>query len=303
MNAVNIPAAAISASDPHPRERAVIPGGAIVYVDTGVGDPVVLLHGNPTSSRLWRNIIPHLSDAYRCLAPDLAGMGDSPAAPDGACRFADHARYLDAWFDAVLPHGRVTLVLHDWGSALGFDWARRHPQRVNAIAYMEAIVQPRQWRDFPPEREPLFRALRGEDGERLVLDENFFVETVLPHSVLRALTPEEMEAWRRPFATRESRRTTLVWARELPIEGEPADVTQAVQAYGAWLAASDIPKLLIRAEPGALLTGRALDACRSWPNQRDMAVAGIHYVQEDSPHEIGAAVREFLDELAAGRVS
>ncbi|RAR48663.1 haloalkane dehalogenase [Paraburkholderia unamae] len=288
----------VSPNDPHPRARATIAGGTMAYVDTGTGEAVVLLHGNPTSSRLWRNVIPHLSDAYRCLAPDLMGMGDSSATPGGACRFTDHARYLDAWFDAVLPAGRVTLVLHDWGSALGFNWARRHPQRVNAIAYMEAIVQPRRWSDFPPERAALFRALRGEEGERLVREENFFVETVLPHSVLRALSAEEMDAWRKPFTSRESRMTTLVWARELPIEGEPADVAHAVQAYGAWLASSAMPKLLIRAEPGALLTGRALDFCRTWPNQRETTVAGIHYVQEDSPHEIGVAVRGFLDALA-----
>jgi haloalkane dehalogenase len=269
------------------------------YVDTGSGDPVVLLHGNPTSSYIWRNIIGYLDDNWRCLAPDLAGMGTSGPAPGGACRFADHARYLDAWFDAVLPSGRVVLVLHDWGSALGFHWARRHAERVRAIAYMEAIVQPRLWSDFLPAREPLFRALRGEDGERLVLDDNFFIETVLPHSTLRTLSTQEMDAYRAPFLERERRRTTLMWARELPVEGEPGDVVAVVEAYGAWLATSAMPKLLVSATPGSLLVGRALAFCRTWPNQREVSVAGVHYLQEDAPDEIGAALRDFMQTLPA----
>lgn len=193
-----------------------------------------------------------------------------------------------------MPDGPVTLVLHDWGSALGFHWARRHPARVRAIAYMEALVLPRRWSDFPPQREQLFRALRGADGERLVMEENFFVETVLPRSVLRPLSDADMAAYRAATATPGARRQTLVWARELPIDGAPADVDEAVAAYAAWLARSTVPKLLIRANPGALLTGRALDFCRTWPNQREVMVNGIHYVQEDSPHEIGQALRQFV---------
>ncbi|WP_454742427.1 haloalkane dehalogenase [Cupriavidus necator] len=290
----------ISAAEPHPRHDLAVAGTVIRYVDTGPahGDPVVFLHGNPTSSYLWRSIIPHVDDIGRCLAPDLAGMGQSGPVPDGACRFADHARYLDAWFDAVVPQGRITLVLHDWGSALGFDWARRHPQRVRAIVYMEALVQPRRWSDFPPARAQIFRALRGADGERLVMEDNFFVETVLPRSILRPLTGAEMAVYRAPFTQPEARRQTLVWARELPIDGEPADVAEAVAAYGEWLAASNVPKLLVRAEPGALLTGRALAYCRSWPNQQEVTVRGIHYLQEDAPHEIGVALRAFLLGLA-----
>jgi haloalkane dehalogenase len=290
---------AISPSDTYPRRRVDAAGTEMHYVDTGSGEPVVLLHGNPTSSYLWRNIIPYLEDRHRCLAPDLAGMGASGPAPGGGLRFTDHVRYLDAWFDAVLPGASVTLVLHDWGSALGFHWARRHPGRVRAIAYMEAIVQPRVWSDFPPAREPIFRALRGADGERLVLEENFFVETVLPHSILRTLSVEEMNAYRAPFIERERRHTTLAWARELPIEGEPREVVDIVEGYGAWLAQSPIPKLLFSATPGALMTGRALAFCRTWPNQREVQVKGVHYVQEDAPHEIGAALREFLQTLPA----
>ncbi|GIF16733.1 haloalkane dehalogenase [Actinoplanes teichomyceticus] len=287
-------AATIPATDPHPRRRLPIEGSHIEFVDTGAGDPIVFLHGNPTSSYLWRNVIPAVADLGRCLAPDLIGMGRSGPAPDGGYRFADHVRYLDAWFDAVTAGRPVTLVLHDWGSALGFHWAARHPQRVRRIAYLEALVQPRLWSDFEPGRDTLFRAMRSADGERLVLGENYFVEQVLPRSVLRTLTDAEMQRYREPFGDPGSRLPTLTLARELPIEGEPADVTAAVAAYGAWLATSTVPKLLIRVRPGALLTGRALRFARTFPAQRETSVAGIHYPQEDSPHEIGAALRAFL---------
>ncbi|MFI6317229.1 haloalkane dehalogenase [Nonomuraea sp. NPDC050556] len=284
-----------------PRRTVDVLGTFMSYVETGAADdgggPVVFLHGNPTSSYLWRDVIPHVADRHRVLAPDLAGMGASGPITDGGYRFADHARHLDAWFDAVVPEGPVTLVLHDWGSALGFHWAHRHAERVRGIAYMEAIVQPRLWSDFPEGRDTLFRAMRGPEGVRLCLEENFFVETVLPKSVLRALTPEEMDAYRAPFTTRESRMPTLVFPRELPIDGEPADVAAIVEEYGAWLSRSPVPKLLVSARPGAILIGRALDFARTWPNQREVEVAGIHYVQEDSADEIGLAVREFLASL------
>ncbi len=283
--------------DPHPRRRVRVHDTEMSFVDVGEGRPVVFLHGNPTSAYLWRNVIPHLAGTGRCLAPDLVGMGRSGSAPGGGYRFGDHVRYLDAWFDAVGLVQDVTRVLHDWGSALGFHWAARHPERVRAIAYMEALVQPRRWEDFHAGRDALFRALRSPEGERLVLDGNFFVETVLPRSVLRPLADEEMEAYRAPFVEREARRPTLAWPRELPIEGEPADVAAAVAAYGAWLARSPLPKLFINAEPGALLTGRARDFCRTWPNQREVTVKGIHYLQEDSPDEIGTAIREFVHDL------
>jgi haloalkane dehalogenase len=287
-----------SVADRHPRSRVGVLGTSMAYVDTGSGPPVVFLHGNPTWSYLWRNVIPYLSDGYRCLAPDLVGMGASDPAPDGAYRFTDHARYLDAWFESVLPSGPVTLVLHDWGSALGFHWARRNPERVRGIAYMEAIVQPRRWSDFPVGRDTMFRAMRSPDGESLVQDQNFFVETVLPKSVLRPLHTREMEAYRAPFRTRESRVPTLVFPRELPIDGTPVDVAGTVEEYGRWLATSGVPKLLVSAEPGAILVGRPLEFARTWPNQREVAVRGIHYVQEDSANEIGGAVREFVDGLS-----
>jgi haloalkane dehalogenase len=292
-------AAMDAAADPHPRRQAGVLGTTMSYVDAGAGDPVVLLHGNPTSSYLWRNIIPYVSDEHRCLAPDLVGMGASGPAPDGAYRFADHARYLDAWFDAVLPQDPVTLVLHDWGSALGFHWANHNPERVRGIAYMEAIVQPRVWADFPPGRDEMFRAMRAPQGESLILDENFFVETVLPTGILRTLNEHEMEAYRAPFRTRESRVPTLAFPRELPIDGTPEDVVATVEAYGRWLAGSGIPKLLVSAEPGSMLIGRALEFARTWPNQEEITVPGIHYVQEDAADKIGAAVRRFVRELTA----
>jgi haloalkane dehalogenase len=280
--------------DTLPRRRMQVLDTEISYADIGEGAPIVFLHGNPTSSYLWRNIIPQVRHLGRCLAPDLAGMGQSGAMPGGGYRFADHVRYLDAWFDAMdLPAG-IALVLHDWGSALGFHYARRHPQRIAAIAYMESLVQSRSWADFPAGRDSLFRAMRSEQGERLVLDENFFVETVLPKSILRQLSEEELQAYRAPFATRESRLPTLAFARELPIDGEPADVAQAVDAYADWLASSTLPKLFVNAEPGALLTGRAREFCRSWKNQTEVTVPGIHYLQEDAPHAIGSALAEFL---------
>ena len=292
-------AALPSPIDAHPRRRIAVLGTEIEYVEIGSGDPIVFLHGNPTSSYLWRNVIPHLAGLGRCLAPDLAGMGGSGPSPSGGYRFADHARILDAWFEAVGADSRVTLVLHDWGSALGFHRACRHPGQIRAIAYMEALVQPRLWSDFPAGRDGIFRALRGEKGEALALDENFFVETVLPKSILRPLADAEMEAYRSPFRSRQSRWPTLVWARELPIEGEPEDVAEIVRHYGDWLASSPVPKLLVSAQPGALLVGRALDFCRTWPNQREVSVPGIHYIQEDAPDEIGLAIRDFVAGLQA----
>jgi haloalkane dehalogenase len=280
--------------DSHPRRRTGILDAEMSYVDLGRGNPIVFLHGNPTSSYLWRNIIPFVSELGRCLAPDLIGMGSSSPASVRGPRFVDHRRYLDAWFDALGLNRNVVLVVHDWGSALGFDWARRHPDHVQAIAYMEAIVQPRRWEDFPNGRDAMFRALRSDQGERMVLDDNFFIETILPKSVIRPLSEEEMEAYRVPFRSRESRWPMLVFPRELPIDGEPPDVVEAVEAYGQWMASNDLPKLFISAEPGALLTGRARDFCRTWHNQQEVTVKGIHYVQEDSPVEIGRALQSFV---------
>jgi haloalkane dehalogenase len=284
----------ISAADAYERHRIAFLETEISYVDTGAGEPVVFLHGNPTSSYLWRNVIPHVEGLGRCLAPDLVGMGDSGAAPDGSYRFVDHARYLDAWFEA-LGLTNVTLVVHDWGSALGFYWAYRHPERVRGIAYMEAVVRPLTWEEWRDESRQIFQDLRSEAGEEMVLEKNLFIEGILPSAVLRDLTEEEMNVYRRPYLEPgESRRPTLTWPRELPINGEPEDVVSIVEDYSKWLAQSDVPKLFVNAEPGAILTGSQREFCRTWPNQEEVTVRGAHFVQEDSPHEIGEAVATFV---------
>jgi haloalkane dehalogenase len=284
-----------SSADPHPRHRVDVLGTHMEYVDTGgSGDPLVLLHGNPTSSYLWRNVIPHLA-SHRCLAPDLIGMGRSGPSSTGRYRFVDHRTHLDAWFEEVIPDGQVALLVTDWGSGLGFDWARRHPERVGAIAYFEAIVMPITWEDWPEAGREIFRALRSDAGESLILERNFFIERILPASVVRDLDDEAMERYREPYLTEgESRRPTLTWPREIPIEGTPPDVHQIAAEFAEWLAGSQIPKLFINAEPGSILTGRQREFCRTWPNQTEVTVPGIHFLPEDSPDEIGAAVASFL---------
>ena len=291
--------ATISPADPHPRKRLRVLGTEIAYVETGAGDPIVFLHGNPTSSYLWRNVIPHLSGLGRCLAPDLVGMGASGKASDGSYRFVDHARYFDAWFSELGLTRRVTLVVHDWGSALGFHWAYRNQAAVKGIAYMEAIVAPLSWNDWPGAARNIFQALRSPAGEEMVLQKNVFVERILPASVMRKLGEEEMVAYRKPYLEAgESRRPTLTWPRQIPIDGEPADVTGFVEEYARWLGTSaGPPKLFVNAEPGTILTGRQRELCRKWPNQSEVTVKGLHFVQEDSPHEIGAAIAHWYRSL------
>ncbi|MBC8280576.1 MAG: haloalkane dehalogenase [Chloroflexi bacterium] len=288
----------ISNQDPHPRQRLNVGGVDISYVDTGQGDPIVFLHGNPTSSYLWRNIIPQATPLGRCLAPDLMGMGESGASPNGSYRFADHSALLDQWFEAMALNNNVTLVVHDWGSALGFHWAKRHPERIKGIVYMEAIVRPVTWEEWPDAARQVFQGFRSPAGEKMVLENNVFVERVLPGSVLRGLTEEEMEVYRRPFLeTGESRRPTLTWPREIPIDGEPADMVQLVAEYAEWLSSSQVPKLFINAEPGAILTGPQREFCRTWPNQKEVTVKGSHFIQEDSPAEIGRAIADWYSGL------
>jgi haloalkane dehalogenase len=285
----------ISASDPYVRQRAAVLDSEIAYIDIGEGDPIVFLHGNPTSSYLWRNVIPHVQQYGRCLAPDLIGMGESGKAPGGTYRFVDHKRYLDAWFEALGLEHDIILVLHDWGSGLGFHWARRHPERIKALVYMEAIVQTISWADWPESSRKIFAAMRSPAGEEIVLQKNIFVERILPASVLRPLLDEEMAVYRRPYLEAgESRRPTLTWPRQIPIDGEPDDVHAIVDDYSHWLASSELPKLLINAEPGAILRGEQHNFCRNWPNQKEITVPGIHFIQEDSPQEIGQAIRHFL---------
>ena len=284
----------ISTQDSHPRKNISAGGVDISYVDTGSGDPIVFLHGNPTSSYLWRNIITHLESISRCLAPDLMGMGDSGNSPNGSYRFVEHSAVLDQWFDAVGLTSKVTLVVHDWGSALGFHWAKRNPEHVKGIVYMEAIVRPVTWEEWPEASRSLFHSFRSPAGEEIVIEKNVFVERVLPGSVLRGLTEGEMEVYRRPYLeVGESRRPTLTWPREIPVEGEPADVVQLVSEYAEWLSSSQVPKLFINADPGAILVGSQREFCRSWPNQKELSVSGQHFIQEDSPAEIGQAISDW----------
>ena len=280
-------------------ERLPVLGTEIAYRESGDREarPVVFLHGNPTSSYLWRNVIPEVEAGARCLAPDLMGMGESGRSASGEYTFSEHARHLDAWFEALRVRDAV-LVGHDWGGALAFDWARRHPERVRGLVYMETIVQPVTWDDWPEAARKLFQLMRSPAGEELVLQKNVFVERILPASILRTLQPEEMDAYRRPFAEPgESRRPTLTWPRQIPIDGEPADVAGRVEAYARWLEGGELPKLFVNAEPGSILTGRQRDFCRSWPNQREVTVRGTHFIQEDSPSEIGSAIAAFLSGL------
>ena len=283
----------ISPADPHPRRRVAVLDTEISYVDTGTGDPIVFLHGNPTSSYLWRNIIPHVSKLGRCLAPDMVGMGRSGKSPTRSYRFVDHARYLDAWFEALGLTKNVVLVVHDWGSALGFYRTSRFPKQIQAIAYMEAIIQERRWEELGPNSP--FHGLRSDKGEHMVLDDNFFVEVLLPSGVLRKLSEEEMAVYRAPYKDRESRLPTLVWPREIPIDGMPADVVAIVESYGKWMSQSKLPKLFVVGEPGRILVaGRGREFARTWQNQREITVKGLHYLQEDAPVEIGTALAAFV---------
>jgi haloalkane dehalogenase len=294
-----------SAGDAYPRHRVRVIDTEMAYVDTGRpagGDAsatVVLLHGNPTSSYLWRHVIPRVEGVARCLAPDLVGMGQSGRAPAGRYRFVDHARYLDAWFDAVGLTRDVIVVGHDWGSALGFHWCHRHPERVHGIAYMEGIVRPLTWTEWPENARKVFQGMRSPAGDELVLQKNVFVERILPASVLRPLRDDEMEVYRAPFREAgESRRPVLTWPREIPIEGEPDDVVAIVAQYGAWLTQSPVPKLFINAEPGSILVGAQREFCRRWPRQDEVTVKGLHFIQEDSGAEIGDAIRAFVGRTA-----
>ena len=290
----------ISATFPYQKKRQLVLGQEMAYVEVGSGDPVVFLHGNPTSSYIWRNILPYVQELGRCIAPDLIGMGDSEKLPDsgpGSYTFVEHRRYLDALLDMLGVHQRVTFVVHDWGSALGFDWSYRHPDAVKGIAYMEAIVKSYTWSEYPEAGRKIFQALRSPAGEQMVLEQNSFIEFNLPSGVLRPLTEEEMNNYRRPFAEPgEARRPTLTWPRQLPVDGEPAEVTEIVTAYGEWLSRSDVPKLYIQGDPGRLQPSQH-EFCRTWPAQSEVIVRGLHNLQEDSPDEIGTALAAWLQHL------
>ena len=271
----------------------------MAYHERGEGAPLLFLHGNPTSSYLWRNVIPALEGRGRLIAPDLIGMGDSGKlanpGPD-TYRFVTHRKYLAAFIDAVIgADENILFVIHDWGSALGFDWANHHRERVRGIAYMEAIVRPvAGWEEWSPQATPIFQGFRSDKGESLILDRNMFVERVLPGSVLRKLGDVEMAEYRKPFLAREDRWPTLTWPRQIPIAGEPADVAKIAADYAGWMAENDIPKLFVNAEPGAILIGPLREFCRSWRNQREVTVPGSHFIQEDSGSVIGEAIAGWM---------
>ena len=266
----------------------------IAYAESGSGDPIIFLHGNPTSSYLWRNITPHLESQGRCICIDLIGMGDSDKLdnPDeNSYQFEEHYHYVNAAIESLTNGDNTTFVIHDWGSALGFNWCYHNPDSVKGIAYMEAIVKEMTWEDWGDEAKGIFQGFRSDAGESLVLEKNYFVERVLPGSIIRRLNDEEIEEYRRPFLNPgEDRRPTLSWPREIPIEGQPANVCEIVNQYAEWMQTNDIPKLFINAEPGAITTGRMRDFCRSWKNQTEVTVKGIHFIQEDSPDDIGKAI-------------
>jgi len=271
----------------------------MAYHERGAGAPILFLHGNPTSSYLWRDVIPELEGRGRLIAPDLIGMGDSgklPNAGPDTYRFVTHQKYLAAFIDAVIePKEKILFVIHDWGSALGFDWANHHRDRVRGIAYMEGIVRPvAGWEEWSPQATPIFQGFRSEKGESMILDRNMFVERVLPGSVLRKLSEAEMTEYRKPFLAREDRWPTLTWPRQIPIAGEPADVVQIASDYAKWMAENDLPKLFINAEPGAILIGPVREFCRSWKNQTEVTVSGSHFIPEDSGSAIGKAIAGWM---------
>jgi len=277
---------------------ATVKGKRMAYVEQGSGAAIVFQHGNPTSSYLWRNVMPHCASLGRLIACDLIGMGDSDKLENSGPErytYAEQRDYLFALWDRLNLGDRIVLVLHDWGSALGFEWARHHPGRVAGIVYMEAIVTPLTWDDWPENARRAFQGFRSDKGEEMILNNNMFVERVLPSSIMRKLAEEEMAVYRAPFAhAGEDRRPTLSWPRMIPIDGQPPEVVKIVEDYSNWLAQSEVPKLFVNADPGSILTGRPREMCRRWPNQAEVTVKGLHFLQEDSPDAIGEATADFI---------
>jgi len=283
------------------KKTMVINNKTMSYIDEGEGDAIVFQHGNPTSSYLWRNVMPHLEGQGRLIACDLIGMGDSEKLTNSGPRsynYFEHRDFLFALLEKLNIGKQVVFVIHDWGSALGFDWSFQNQDRIQGVAYMEGIVKPVTWDEWPENAIKVFQGFRSEAGESMVLDKNIFVERVLPSSIMRELSEEEMNEYRRPFLNSgEDRRPTLSWPRQIPIQGEPKEVVEVVENYSNWLSSSDLPKLFINADPGSILTGKQREFCRSWPNQDEVTVKGTHFMQEDSPDEIGKAVSSFVSKL------
>ncbi len=276
-----------------------IDGKKLAYIDVGEGTPIVMLHGNPTSSFLWRNIIPHLNDLGRVIVPDLIGHGDSDKLPvsmgPDRYTFENTFEYIDKLLNKLEINQDITLILHDWGSALGFYWAMKNPEKIKAICYMEAIVSPINWSDWPEQARGIFKGFRSAKGEDLILKRNMFIEAVLPSSIIRKLTKDEMDEYRKPFLNENDRQVTLNWPRQIPIEGEPSHMFRLVTSYAEWISNDgDIPKLFINADPGSILIGNQREFCRGWKNQTEVTVNGLHFIQEDSPHEIGEAISSWM---------
>jgi len=280
-----------------PKKYIEVLGKQMAYCEIGEGDPIIFQHGNPTSSYLWRNVMPHLEAQGRCIAIDLIGMGDSDKLEDvgnNTYSFEVQKKYFDACLKVLNITEDITFVIHDWGSALGFTWANENPEKVKAIAYMEGIVRPLQWDEWSKDAKGIFQGFRSDAGEEMILKKNLFIEAVLPGSILRDLSDEEMNEYRRPFQDEAGRRPTLDWPRQIPLDNEPKAVADIVQSYADWMEENEIPKLFINAEPGAILVGPQRDFCRTWRNQIEVTVKGSHFIQEDSPHEIGEAIKEWL---------
>ena len=293
----------VSAQNPYAYQTMRVLDAEMAYIDTaaarGAGDAaIVFIHGNPTSSYLWRNVVPHLQGRGRCLAPDLLGFGRSSGMPSRSYRFADHARYVEAWLAAVLPAGHITFVVQDWGAALAFDWSRRHPVRVKGICYGEAMVQPRKWVDLPDAYRERFQWFRTPEGFAEAVKQDFFVEKVLPNGVLRGLDAAAHDEYRKRYASPDGALPSVVWPREIPFDGEPADNHATVQAYADWLSASDVPKLFVNTASGHALIGRNREFCRTWPNQKEVVLDAKHYYQEDCPTELGRAIADWHDTIA-----
>lgn len=284
--------------DPNKKKKAKVLGSEMAYVEHGSGDPIVLVHGNPTSSYLWRKVIPELANKGRCIAPDLIGMGDSAQIARGpkSYRFNMHAEYLEALLEVLDVGENVTLVAHDWGGALAFDWGRKNASAVKGVAFMETIVTPVSWDDWPEAARGIFQAMRSDAGEEIILEKNVFVERILPSSVMSPLSDKDMAVYRRPYLdVGKSRRPTLTWPREIPIDGQPEHMVGVVSANEEWLSGADVPKLFVNADPGMIMGDRIRELVRSWPNVSEVTVPGLHLIQEDSGPEIGQAIASWMD--------
>ncbi len=293
---------AISARMPYEKKTVEVQGHAMAYVDEGDGDPVFFLHGNATSSYMWRNIMPYLDGGGRLIAIDNIGQGDSAKLADSGPQsytLAEHQTYIDATLEALGVTDNVTFVMHDWGGPLGLTWAQRNPDAIKGLAHCETLVcDHASYDDYPDAVGALLKRLRGPDGEQLVLEENFFVEKIFTAGVMRDIDAETMAEIRRPYAEAgEARRATLTWPRQIPIAGEPKDVADLVEGLAVWMAENSLPKLFINVAPGQIIFERDLSIIRSWPNQTEVTVRGLHHPQEDSPDDIGAALRDWYTSL------